>query len=194
MSIDRSKYMSPDETRQLRTSAEALAALDLKHGRLRGPLAWMLVDLALGTGLRSAELAMLQVEQIDIRRCCLNRVVRCKKKRRAQETLAISRELIEHLKDYTHGLHAGPIFVGKRGPLTAQGLQRIWEKAVAMAGLPAEYTIHSARHTLAVALLKKTGNLRQVQKQLGHAKPEITANMYADVAFEDMQAGVTGLY
>ena len=115
MSIDRSKYMSPDETRQLRTSAEALAALDLKHGRLRGPLAWMLVDLALGTGLRSAELAMLQVEQIDIRRCCLNRVVRCKKKRRAQETLAISR-IIPYI--YFTGKVSDNLIAGVAGTLT----------------------------------------------------------------------------
>ena len=47
---------------------------------------------------------------------------------------------------------------------------------------------------MAVHLLKKTGNLRQVQKQLGHASPATTANMYADISFEDMQNGVTGLY
>ena len=51
-----------------------------------------------------------------------------------------------------------------------------------------------ARHTIAVHLLKKTGNLRQVQKQLGHASPATTANMYADISFEDMQNGVNGLY
>jgi site-specific recombinase XerC len=45
-----------------------------------------------------------------------------------------------------------------------------------------------------VHLLKKTGNLRQVQKQLGYAFPATTANMYADISFEDMQNGVTGLY
>ena len=88
----------------------------------------------------------------------------------------------------------GPLFVGCRGPLTAQGLQRIWKAAVRRAGLPAELSIHSARHTLAVHLLRKTGNLRQVQKQLGHSSPATTANMYADVSFEDMQTGVTGLY
>lgn len=43
-------------------------------------------------------------------------------------------------------------------------------------------------------LLKKTGNLRQVQKQLGHASPATTANMYADISFEDMRNGITGLY
>ena len=57
-----------------------------------------------------------------------------------------------------------------------------------------EITIHCARHTLAVLLLKKTGNLRQVQKQLGHASPATTANMYADISFEDMQDGLNGLY
>ena len=88
----------------------------------------------------------------------------------------------------------GPLFVGCRGPLTAQGLQRIWKAAVRRAGLPAELSIHSARHTLAVHLLRKTGNLRQVPKQLGHSSPATTANMYADVSFEDMQTGVTGLY
>ena len=47
--------------------------------------------------------------------------------------------------------------------------------------MPKELAIHSARHTIAVALLRKTGNLRQVQKQLGHASPATTANMYADI-------------
>jgi integrase/recombinase XerC/integrase/recombinase XerD len=60
--------------------------------------------------------------------------------------------------------------------------------------LPKELAIHSARHSIAVHLLKKTGNLRQVQKQLGHASPATTANMYADISFEDMQEGLNGLY
>jgi len=71
---------------------------------------------------------------------------------------------------------------------------QVWKTAVKRAGLPKELSIHSARHTLAVHLLRKTGNLRQVQKQLGHASPATTANLYADVSFEDMQAGVTGVY
>ena len=88
----------------------------------------------------------------------------------------------------------GPLFQGQRGPLTPQGLQLIWKSAVKKAELPAELSIHSARHSIAVHLLKKTGNLRQVQKQLGHSSPATTANMYADVTFEDMQDGLNGLY
>jgi integrase len=52
----------------------------------------------------------------------------------------------------------------------------------------------SSIYTIAVQWLKKTGNLRLVQKQLSHASPATTANMYADISFEDMQNGVTGLY
>ena len=78
--------------------------------------------------------------------------------------------------------------------MTAQGLQRIWKATVKDAGLPKELSVHSARHTIAVHLLKKMGNLRQVQKQLGHSSPATTANMYADISFEDMQEGVNGLY
>ena len=47
---------------------------------------------------------------------------------------------------------------------------------------------------MAVHLLRKTGNLRMVQKQLGHRNPATTANMYADVTFEDMRDGVDGRY
>jgi integrase len=47
---------------------------------------------------------------------------------------------------------------------------------------------------MSVHLLKKTKNLRQVQKQLGHASPTTTANMYFDISYEDMQEGVNGLY
>jgi hypothetical protein len=34
----------------------------------------------------------------------------------------------------------------------------------------------------------------EAQKQLDHASPATTANMYADISFEDMQNGVNGLY
>jgi len=43
---------------------------------------------------------------------------------------------------------------------------------------------------MAVHLLSKTGNLRMVQKQLCYASPATTANMYADISFEDMQDGL----
>jgi len=146
-------------------------------------------------------LRRVTVGDFDPKRRALG-VWRHKREQPRQETLAIPADLVEHLKAFIAwkdqvGQPTGKdaaLFVGKRGPLTPQGLMQVWKAAVKRAGLPKELSIHSARHTLAVHLLRKTGNLRQVQKQLGHANPATTANMYADVSFEDMQAGVTGLY
>ena len=195
MVVDRSKYMDQNEVRQLRTITEAQHILDLKKGRIKGVVTWMLVDLALSTGLRVSELASRNIEDIDFKRGAL-KVVRVKKKKKRTETLAIGKDLAKHLKEYIEwtGRSKGPLFVGQRGPLSNAGLQQMWKAAIKRANLPKELSIHSARHTLAVRLLKKTGNLRQVQKQLGHASPAVTANMYADVSFEDMQNGLTGLY
>jgi len=195
MAIDRTKYMSMDEVKRLRTVTEARALIDLKKGRVGGVMAWMVIDLALSTGLRVSEMVALKIKDIDLKRGSLS-VVRLKRKKKVKETLAIGNGLVAHLRDYIKwtGRKTGSLFVGSRGSLTAQGLQRIWKAAAQRAGLPKELSIHSARHTIAVHLLKKTGNLRQVQKQLGHASPATTANMYADISFEDMQNGVTGLY
>ncbi len=210
MSLDRTKYMDANEVKQLRTVTEGRALLDLRAGRINGPLAWMLVDLALSTGLRVSEIVALTVQDIDLKRGCMT-VTRLKRRKPVTETLAIGKDLVGHLRDYLtwrsarvsdldkpkrKGLAAtkGSLFIGCRGSLTPQGLQRIWKAAIKRAGLPSELSIHSARHTIAVALLKKTGNLRQVQKQLGHSSPVTTAALYADVSFEDMQSGVTGLY
>jgi len=195
MVIDRAKYMDTDEVKQLRTVTEAKAIVDLKAGRVGGVRAWMLIDLALSSGLRVSEMAALKIKDVDLKRSCLS-VTRLKRKKKVKESLALGKDLAQHLKDYIAWTDrkSGALFVGSRGTLTAQGLQRIWKRSIKLAGLPKELSIHSARHTIAVHLLRKTSNLRQVQKQLGHASPATTANMYADISFEDMQNGVTGLY
>lgn len=86
-----------------------------------------------------------------------------------------------------------PAIRWQQRPFDRSGLAADME-ALHKAGWPAEKTVHSARHTIAVHLLKKTANLRQVQKQLGYASPATIANMYADISFEDMQNSVNGLY
>ena len=50
MNVDRTKYMSIEEVKQLRTVTEAKAIVDLRAGRVNGPLSWMLVDMALIDG------------------------------------------------------------------------------------------------------------------------------------------------
>jgi integrase len=136
-----------------------------------------------------------------------------------RETLAIDPEFAERLKDYLEARasriagmepeHAkgltdttGALFIGQRGPLGVQGLQQAWNAVAKKTnvmrmnskGKKVPKSIHSARHTMGVSLLRRTGNLYQVQRQLGHASPATTANFYCDIPFEDMQKGVTGLF
>lgn len=199
--MERTKYLNTDEVKRLRTLTKAKAIEDKDAKRVTGVLAWMVVDTALSTGLRVSELAALKVEDIDFERSLIH-VNRLKRKKPYREQLAVADEFLNHLKEYLRRCRNGKrqrrkrgrLFIGKRGPLTAQGLQWIWKAAVKRAGLPAKLTIHSARHTVAVHLLRKTRNLKQVQKQLGHKSIESTANMYADIPFEDMRDGMTGLY
>jgi len=199
--IDREKYMSLDETQTLRTIAEAECIKDLHYGRRQHVVTWAIVDCVLQTGLRVSELVRLNVGDFNPKRGSL-RVVRSKKKVAKPETLAIPPDLAEHLAKFIVwksdvGEKVTPkaaLFCSKQGGrFTTRGLQHVWTRCVEAAGLP-DFSIHSARHTLAVHLLKKTGNLRQVQKQLGHSSPVTTAAMYADVSFEHMKEGVTGLY
>lgn len=191
--IGRSRYLEMEEVKRLKDSAELQSIKDLRTGHAAGPLEWMVVDTALSTGLRVAEIASVLIKDIDFKRGFI-RVERRKRKKRIVDELAVSPEFITHLEEYISGRKSGLLLIGKRGPLTRRGVQQAWQRAVKRAGLPVEYSIHSARHTVAVHLLKRTRNLRQVQKQLGHASPTTTANMYADVSFEDMRSGMTGLY
>lgn len=199
--VERTKYMDADESARLRLVTSAWAIVDQAKGSRQGVVTWAVVDTAMTTGLRVSELAALRVGDLDANRALLT-VTRRKRRKPAQEPMAIPRELVRHLEEFIAWKRdsdedvsdGAPIFVGKRGALGIQGLQQIWKRAIARAGLPRELSIHSARHTLAVHLLRRTSNLRHVQKQLGHTDPATTANMYADVSFEDMQAGLSDLY
>jgi integrase len=85
--------------------------------------------------------------------------------------------------------HHGTLQVrGDRYPITYYGLgsrKRVTWKA---AGVDAR--IHDLRHTTGMRTLRKTGNLRVVQKILGHTDIAITAKFYTDATLEDMRAAM----
>lgn len=184
--LDRSKYLDDSEYEQLVKSCREWESDDLRYGKLAGVKIWALVDTALQTGLRVAELASLQAADFDAKVRSL-KVVRVKKKKKVLETLPISKDLSDHLKTYLNGRRDGTIFGVSRA-----ALQQQFHAAVAHAHLRADLSIHACRHTLAVRLLKTTGNLRLVQMQLGHSSPQTTA-IYADVSFGDRQQALDSL-
>ena len=182
--MNRTKYMDTAETQALIAKAKE-----------SGPMVWLVVDMALQTGLRVSELVKIQIEDIDFKRG-LVMVERNKKKKKAPEPLPIANSLFQHIRQVLkqEKRHAGPLFVGQRGALTIRGLQQIWDTAIRRAGLPKGLSIHCARHTLATHMMSKTSNLRLVQHQLGHSSPATTANMYASVLFEDHKNALNELF
>jgi len=184
--LDRAKYMDETEYEQLVKSCREWESDDLRYGKLQGVKVWMLVDCALSTGLRVAELANLQAADFDVKQRSL-KIQRVKKKKKVNETLPISKDLADHLKAWLKGRTTGTVFeVGRAA------LQQQFHAAIKHAHLRADLSIHACRHTLAVRLLKKSGNLREVQMALGHSTPQTTA-IYADISFEDRQATLDSL-
>lgn len=61
------------------------------------------------------------------------------------------------------------------GPMNRGGVQLAIKAAVADCGIQRKITSHSLRHGLATHLLELGVDLREIQKILGHARPETTA-------------------
>lgn len=191
--IDAEKFLNRAERKQLLKATKEKADLDLLKGRQSWVARYMLVDLALYSGLRVAELADLKIGDLTLTGSTPNLIVR-KGKGDKKRTVYIDKELVKHLKEYITYKRTtlkedinddSPLFTGRGGknvqPIT---LMKSFQVATKHAGLPKHYSIHSARHTYATYLLQDCKNLKYVQKQLGHANISMTA-LYSDIAPEE---------
>lgn len=128
----------------------------------------LLISLLLGSGLRISE--ALGLDHIDWGRHQIH--VRGKgQKDRLVPCLPLSQQLYEKLCQTTvWGTHPrDPIFLGKRGKrLNPRIPQRLVENARILLGLSDDITPHALRHSFATALLHSGGDLRKIQKLLGH--------------------------
>jgi len=187
--IDREKILDIDQRSKLLKTCRDKAELDLLHGRETWIKRYMLVELALFTGLRVAEIANLTLGDINIKTKDPYLVVR-NGKRGKKRDVYLDKELVKHLKTFiswkkkTMGEEVenhSPLFIGRNGKHCAViTLMKSFKRAIEESNLPLHFSIHSARHTYATFLLHTTNNLRYVQKQLGHSKISMTA-LYADV-------------
>jgi integrase len=192
--ITRDKFFSREERNRLVKATEEKAIVDLQKGRSTWVRRWMLVDLALFSGLRVSEMANLKIGDLQLNRSEKLLYVRNGKGGKSGH-VTIDSALAKHLREYIawkkitgESVDAeAPLLSGsKEGrPYTTMGLQKQFKEAIGNAGLPSHYSIHCCRHTFATYLLAGTKNLRLVQKQLRHSSPSVTA-VYADVTPEDM--------
>ena len=91
-------------------------------------------------------------------------------------------------------LRHSPVFLSRlRRPLSVRAAQHIIERLCLAAGIDRELAHpHSLRHTAATMLLRRTGNIRLVQRFLGHASIG-TTEIYTHVVFDDLAEAVERL-
>jgi integrase len=126
-----------------------------------------------GTGTRRAELARLQISDIDSRRMVIH--IRGGKGRQDRDVM-LSSTLLEALRDYWRGLKRKPtewLFPGgsrhtSNRSITPRAVWYACQRAAQRAGLQNRVHPHTLRHCFATHLLENGADLRTIQLLLGH--------------------------
>lgn len=129
-----------------------------------------ILELFYATGIRVAELAGLDVEDLDLR----EGAVRVLGKGRKERIVPVGRKAVEALRAYLGRegeRERGPVFInGRGGRLTVRSVHRIVRARARAAGLHRRVSPHTLRHTFATHLLDAGADLRLIQELLGHAR------------------------
>ena len=190
--ITRNKFFDTSERKAIMKKSEDMAIADRAKGRMTWPVRYMLVHLAMYSGLRVSEIASLRIEDVYLTTKPAYLYVRNGKGEKDRDVY-LDRELVKHLREFLHEKQlwnqsvelAAPLFAGQGGqPFTTTALYISFKQAVREAKLRDDLTIHSARHSYATLLLHKTKNLKYVQKQLGHSSLNMTS-LYAGILPEE---------
>lgn len=194
--ISPDKYLTDDEVKQLRNTLSGAATLAKARGSQIAVRDQLIIELALGTGLRVSELANLKVEE-DLHLKKGQNALHVRngkggKDRVVQFSSKLKKMVLEYL-EYRKS-DSPYLFPSKRGEqITRFGISQVFKQWAQRAGLPSHYSIHSLRHTYATNLYKASGyNLRLVQQQLGHSNVS-TTSVYSGVVNKDLDEALERL-
>jgi integrase/recombinase XerD len=135
-----------------------------------------LLELLYATGCRASEVSHLTIEQVHLDEgFCI-----CRGKGDKERMVPLGRRAIAAVRDYL--AKERPVLVAHRAPspkwllVSRRGMrlrrERIWElfkRFAGRAGIAAEMSPHTLRHSFATHVLAGGADLRQVQEMLGHA-------------------------
>jgi integrase/recombinase XerC len=144
-----------------------------------------ILELFYSTGMRLAELAGLNVEDIDV----ISEVVRVLGKGRKERLCPVGAPALKALQRYRAkaGVHQGPLFMSRvRRRMTVQAVADVVQKYWRLSGLAVHMTPHKFRHSFATHLLNNGADLRSVQTLLGHASLS-TTQIYTHVSTQRMK-------
>ena len=176
---------------------ESIEALLAAAGAVEGPRGLRdraLLELLYGTGARISEAVGLAVDDIDAPSASVRLAGKGGKERIVPVGSYAVRAVEEYLVRARPALVAqgragarGALFLNARGgALTRQGAWTILRSAAERAGLTAEVSPHTLRHSFATHLLDGGADVRVVQELLGHASVT-TTQVYTLVTVERLR-------
>lgn len=158
--------------------------------------------VAFGMGLRLGEVLGLEVGDIDSARMKVH--VRRGKGNKGR-LVTLPQLALEGMRRYwkTHR-HPGRIFPGGRDgderrvatqSMDRGGVQKSLKAIAASCGIPKHVTPHTLRHCYGALLLEAGVNLRAIQHEMGHERPDTTAlyTQLTDCTHEDTGKKINGM-
>jgi len=152
------KYLSEAEAQRLLAAAE-------------GPRSQALVALLLYGGVRVGEVSTVLIPDIDLSEA----TIRIRSGKGDKDRLVVvAPRCLESVKVWLTARPPSPtdyLFPGqgKASPIGVRSIQRLVIQTAKRAGLEKRVTPHVLRHTLATTLLRRGGDIRFIQRILGHA-------------------------
>jgi len=140
-----------------------------------------LLMLIYSAGLRVGESVRLELRDIDPGRKLIH--LRGAKGKKDRYTL-LSDVMIRQLDEYQRFYHPeGFLFRGAEGKshLSERSVEKVFEQALARAGIRKPATVHTLRHSFATHLLEAGTDLRFIQELLGHSSSK-TTEIYTHVS------------
>ena len=174
IAVKRVRIPRPGEPDALTRTQEA--ALRRTAAR-RGPRDSAIIAVLLDTGARVEECTRLDAEDFAV--TARTGEVRLHGKGDEVRSVPLSgpaRKLVSEWLD-VRGRHSGPIWTGRRGPLTVSGVTQVVLAAGEDAGIPG-LRPHRCRHTFATRLRQGGADPAQIQAMLGHASIDTAARYF----------------
>lgn len=145
---------------------------DLSHAK--GIRDKAMLELLYATGVRVSEITALKLEQVNLK----NDYIRCESGNHKERIIPMGNTsknalvlYLEHSRaELLHEKESQLLFTNcQGGSLSRQGFWKMLKKYAAVAGIKAQITPHTLRHSFASHLIDGGADLKAVQEMLGHA-------------------------
>jgi len=146
-----------------------------------------MIELLYSSGLRRAEVSVLNVGDLDV----LSGTLRVFGKGSKERLVPVGKEALSRLRAYLRSRggppDGEPLFANLRGArLSQEGVAFVVRRWVKRSSLLKNVTPHVFRHSFATHLLNRGCNIREVQEMLGHADLN-TTQIYTHVSLKQLQ-------